>query len=81
MRELRTRSYNEVTSMHRYGLISDKEFRLYRLEWEWTAFRHTPRHDRAYMLLGRELYWKRINRARKRCGFPECDLNALLSVA
>lgn len=71
----------QAEARYRFGGMSERDFREYKLAWEWTAFRHTKRHEIAYKKLGKARYWQRINRARIRCGFEPYDLAGILAAS
>lgn len=62
-------SLNVVESIPRHGLVGNARFSerardWYRFFWMWSAFRSHPAHDRAYQALGRDGYWRRIDRCK-----------------
>ncbi len=61
-------SPREAESRFRNGDISAYEFAKFSIAWLWTESRENPRHDMAYRRLGPLKYWRRIERARSRCG-------------
>lgn len=71
---VRKLSLNEAEQSFNAGWISARTFRRYKLEWRWTAFRHTLEHERCYKTLGRERFWRRIDRARVRCGLEPYNI-------
>lgn len=66
---IRTHGLATVEGWYNAGWIDLYTFCRYKLEWRWTAFRHTLEQERAYAKLGRKRFWRRIDRARVRCGF------------
>lgn len=73
------RPYSSVETLWHLGIISDATWRRFRIEWRWCAPRLSdPKHDLAYERLGRVGYWRRIERARRRCGLaPLRNLSAI----
>lgn len=62
-------SLSVVESIPRHGLVGNERFSerardWYRFFWTWSAFRSGVEHDRAYQALGRDGYWRRIDRCK-----------------
>lgn len=60
-----TRSLLEQSERWRFGALSEYEWRWYRFWWTWTAVRFSSaRQDRAWVKLGSERFYRRIERVR-----------------
>jgi hypothetical protein len=66
-------TYNEANNLYAQGLMSDHNWRVYKFFWTWTAPRfcgiEACRQERAFMRLGKDAYYRRINRVRNWAGF------------
>ena len=59
-------SYNEARMMYMQGTIDTKTWRVYCLFWDWGCFRwSSDKQDRAWKKLGKDAYYRRIERVKK----------------
>ena len=72
-RDLSGMSFDSAESAYRYGRVTEKQWKAYKFFWIWTAprFSHLMnadrKHDRAFKKLGRDAYYRRIERAKELC--------------
>jgi len=58
-------SWNQAEEWYRKGVISERDWRAFRLMWDWGWFRHTSKQDRAWSRLGSEGMTRRYDRIKK----------------
>ena len=73
--QLKHVSYSNMQENHKYGYISDHEWRVYQFFWTWSYPRFGGTagliHDRLFARVGVDRYYRRINKVRRMLGMND----------